>query len=135
MSSRTSKYSVILNHLDSHHAVANNLIHELTEGLAKLLVQAHPHHKRQTTQGLSDLLGQVGQTLASFFQPHIEAAKQVCIKNSFNLTGVVESSKMSPFPIQTCLQFFLPTYFRELFIIISPFAKIDRCNKYKSVFI
>lgn len=63
----------------SHHLVTDQIQTELVSELTKLFGHAlslHPDHKRGT---FSDALSSIGQGLAHFFQPHVQAVQQVRI--------------------------------------------------------
>ncbi|XP_052058793.1 uncharacterized protein LOC127699097 [Mytilus californianus] len=58
----------------SHNTVSNKLLKELIQEIQQSLGKSLNLNKRNA---LTDLLGQVGQNLAQFFQPHLEAAKNL----------------------------------------------------------
>ena len=61
---------------DSHNTASNKLLKELIQEVQQAFGKSIDLTKRSA---LTDLLGQVGQGLAQFFQPHLEAAKNVSI--------------------------------------------------------
>lgn len=68
----------------AHHLVSDGIQTELVSELTKLFGHAlslHPGHKRST---FSDALSSIGQGLANFFQPHVQAVQQVKPRVNFN---------------------------------------------------
>lgn len=68
----------------AHHLVSDGIQTELVSELTKLFGHAlslHPGHKRGT---FSDALSSIGQGLANFFQPHVQAVQQVKSRDNFN---------------------------------------------------
>ncbi|XP_061194211.1 uncharacterized protein LOC133202411 [Saccostrea echinata] len=82
--------------VSAHHAVSNKLQSELVSDLTQLfgnVLSLHPGNKRNT---FTDALGTVGQGLANFFQPHVQALQQL-------VGGVGESLKQTASAFQTSL--------------------------------
>nr|XP_011445809.2 uncharacterized protein LOC109617042 [Crassostrea gigas] len=80
----------------SHHLVTDQIQTELVSELTKLFGHAlslHPDHKRGT---FSDALSSIGQGLAHFFQPHVQAVQQL-------VSGVGESLKQTAQTFHTSL--------------------------------
>lgn len=74
----------------AHHLVSDDIQTELVSELTKLFGHAlslHPGQKRST---FTDALSSIGQGLANFFQPHIQAVQQV--KSFVNCNAFTNSS-------------------------------------------
>jgi hypothetical protein len=52
-------------------------LHELIEGVEEHFGKALHHFPTHKRSAFTDLLGNVGQSVAAFFQPHIDGLKQV----------------------------------------------------------
>lgn len=63
-----------------HHASVNELTEELVDGIVQHFEKAFAitGHKRSA---VTDLLGKVGTSVASFFQPGLESGKSVSIEH------------------------------------------------------
>ncbi|XP_048745473.2 uncharacterized protein LOC125658294 [Ostrea edulis] len=61
----------------AHHSVANKLQAELVSELTQIFGKALALHPGAKRNGFTDALGQVGQSLSSFFQPHVQALQQL----------------------------------------------------------
>ncbi|XP_062588854.1 uncharacterized protein LOC134250505 [Saccostrea cucullata] len=80
----------------AHTAVSDKLQSELVSDLTQMfgnVLSLHPGNKRST---FTDALSSVGQGLASFFQPHVQALQQL-------VGGVGESLKQTANAFQTSL--------------------------------
>jgi len=53
------------------------LLRELVEGVEEHFGKALHHVPAHKRNAFTDLLGNVGQSVAAFFQPHIDGLKQV----------------------------------------------------------
>ena len=62
---------------DAHHATLNNLLRELVEGVEEHFGKALHHVPTHKRNAFTDLLDQVGPSVAAIFQPYIEGLKQV----------------------------------------------------------
>lgn len=60
---------------DVHHATLNNLLCELVEGVEEHVGKALHHVPAHKINAFTDLLDQVGPSVAAIFQPHIEGLK------------------------------------------------------------
>jgi hypothetical protein len=59
------------------HATLNNLFRELIEGVEEDFGKALHHVPAHKRNAFTDLLDQVGPSVAAIFQPYIEGLKQV----------------------------------------------------------
>jgi hypothetical protein len=62
---------------DAHHAALNNLLRELVEGVEEHFGKALHHIPAHKRNAFSDLLHNVGQSVAAFFHPQVDGLKQV----------------------------------------------------------